>query len=102
MKSIALRPHDIIQCMEKVNEPSHAEANGEEVDSLLFRAIAEGRLAEAGLAAIARQKAKGMTVTFLRGDAVVVQHPDGHEEILGTIARRPDWTPRHSLILKTS
>ena len=85
--------------MVKVDDRSFAAEDANEVDARLYRAIAEGRLAEAGRKAIERQKAKGMTVTFLRGNVVVMQHPDGHEDILGTVARRPHWTPRHSLIL---
>ena len=70
------------------------------VDERLSRAIAEGRVAEAARVAIERQKAKGVGVTFLRGDAIVTQYSDGREIILGTLARRPHWTPRHTLVEK--
>jgi hypothetical protein len=87
--------------MAKVDDQSFWTDDADAVDAQLSRAMADGRLAEAARGAIERQKAKGMAMTFLRGDTVVMQHADGREDILGTIARRPHWTPQHTLIPKT-
>jgi hypothetical protein len=88
--------------MGKVIDPSFQAEDADAVDAQLSRAIAEGRVAEAARTAIERQKGKGMGVTFLRGDMIVTQYPDGREEILGTLAHRPHWTPRHTLASKNT
>jgi len=66
-------------------------------DEQLPRLSAEGKLAEPARIAIERQKAMGLAITFLRDDLVITQYPDGREEIIGRFARRPDWTPTHTL-----
>ena len=72
----------------------------EDPDSLeaqLPRLAAEGKLDGAARAAIERQKAKGLAISFLRGSSIIKQYPDGREEVLGTLAKESDWTPSHTL-----
>jgi hypothetical protein len=88
--------------MAKADDRSPVAEDADSVDAQLSRAIADGRVADAARAAIERQKAKGLAVTFLRGDTIVTQYPDGREEVLGTLARRPHWTPRHALASKSA
>lgn len=45
----------------------------------------EGKLKGAGREAIRRLLAKGIAVTFARGNRIIKRHPDGTEEVLGTI-----------------
>ena len=81
----------------------HAPRQPEEGDSLEARLpelIAQGKLEEPARAAVERQRAMGLSVTLLRGDAVIKQYPDGREELLATLARGDQWTPRHTLAAK--
>jgi hypothetical protein len=45
----------------------------------------EGKLRGAGKQAVARLQAKGIPVTFARGNRIIKRHADGTEEVLGTI-----------------
>jgi hypothetical protein len=63
----------------------------DDLDSLeaqLPRLIASGELKEAARRAIADQLARGIPVTFQRGEAIVKVYPDGREEILGRVPQR--------------
>jgi hypothetical protein len=44
-----------------------------------------GKLAEAAASAIRAQKQAGLPVTFLEGNLVIKEHPDGRREILRTL-----------------
>lgn len=79
---------------------SEIRAQHDDPDSLeeqILRLATEGKIEAAAAVAIRRQQAKGLPITFLRGDAIIKQYPDGREEVLGILARRPHWTPRHTL-----
>jgi hypothetical protein len=58
--------------------------------------VREGKLEDAARRAIEQQRARGIAITFLRGDLILTQYPDGREEVIATLARRPEWTPRHA------
>jgi hypothetical protein len=67
------------------------DSTGEDPTSLegqLHQLVAEGKLEEAARIAIQRQVSKGFAITFLRGNVVVKQFPDGREEILATLVDR--------------
>lgn len=78
--------------------PDSEEPNSLEAE--VPRLWAEGKLNEVAHAGITRQKANGLAVTFLSEDSIVRQHPDGREEVIATLARRPEWTPSHTLAAK--
>jgi hypothetical protein len=48
-----------------------------------------GKLAEAAAAAIRAQKARGIPVTFLEGNDVIKEYPDGRRETLETLEPAP-------------
>jgi hypothetical protein len=64
-------------------DPSSLEAN-------VVRLALEGKLSAAGDEAVRRQKAKGLPITFQRGNEIIRQHADGREELLATL---PPPTP---------
>lgn len=53
----------------------------------------KGMLAPAARGAIASQLARGLAVTFKRGDQVIKQYPDGHIEVLGELKQIPYKRP---------
>ena len=71
----------------------------EDPDSLeaqLPRLALEGKLEDAARLAIEQHKVRGIAITFLRGDLILTQYPDGREEVGATLARGPEWAPRHA------
>jgi hypothetical protein len=74
--------------MAKAGSDRHLPEEAGSLEAELSRLVEEGQLAGAARAAIERQVAKGFAITFLRGDAIVKRFPNGHELILGTVARR--------------
>jgi hypothetical protein len=53
----------------------------------------KGMLAPAAQEAIASQLARGLAVTFKRGNQVIKQYPDGHVEVLSELQRIPYSQP---------
>lgn len=83
--------------MVRASEVRSQDEDPNSLEEQILRLAAEGKIEAAAADAIRRQKAKGLPITFLRGDAIIKQYADGREEVLGIIARRPHWTPRHTL-----
>jgi hypothetical protein len=52
-----------------------------------------GKLAEAGAAAVRATKAAGLPVTFLEGNNVIREYPDGRREVV----RRLKAAPKHPI-----
>lgn len=70
---------------------------GEDAGSLEERIVAlasAGKLANAGRNAIRAQRRKGLAITFQRGDQIIKKHPDGREEVLGTVGRADYIIPK--------
>lgn len=55
----------------------------------LLGLVASGALANAGRDAVRAQVERGIPVTFLRDEHVVKRHPDGREDVLAVVPRRP-------------
>lgn len=66
------------------------------LESQLPRLIADGKLEEAARDPLVRQKAKGLAVTFLRGNKIIKEHPDGREEVIATLVCQERWTPSNA------
>ncbi len=50
-----------------------------------MKLVKRGELGAIGERAIERLKKKGIAVTFMRGQQIITQHPDGREEVLAEI-----------------
>lgn len=71
------------------------------LEAQLPRLIASGELKEAARLAIADQLARGIPVTFQRGELVVKLHPDGREEVLARLPTRPYKLPANVSVVET-
>lgn len=78
----------------QVNAPSEGP-----VETAFLKLALGGKLAKAGRDAIRRQRAKGLAVTFKRGQEIIKQYPDGREEILGRVAPRRFRMPKNVPII---
>jgi hypothetical protein len=58
-----------------------AEASGS-LESQISHLAAKGKLAAAARRAIRAQRARGLPITFKRGNKIIRQHPNGQEELL--------------------
>lgn len=82
--------------MPSAPESGHLVEDLDSLEAQLPRLAAEGKLKDAARGAIERQRAKGIAITFLRGDLIITQYADGREEVIATLARRAEWSPRHA------
>jgi hypothetical protein len=76
------------------DDPDKIGNGQEDPDSLeanVVRLALEGKLAGAADRAVAEQKARGLPVTFQRGNEVIKQFADGREEVLATIPQSPPY-----------
>jgi hypothetical protein len=70
------------------------------LEAWLHMLAREGKFEDAARGAIKRQKAKGISITFLRGKEIVTEHSDGRQEVIAVLARHPQWNPRHAATLE--
>jgi hypothetical protein len=68
-------------------------------DQIVHLAIS-GALDEAAGNAIRSQLARGIAVTFKKGDRIIKHYADGHEEVVGTVPRATYTVPAGVAIIK--
>lgn len=61
--------------------------NGRSHEDPIVALEREGAFARASRAAIRKQRAMGIPITFKRGRQVIKRYPDGREEVLEILAR---------------
>jgi hypothetical protein len=77
-------------CMNAKSKHAEAVEPEEESDSLEANIVGialSGKLAEVAKDAIAAGVARGLPVTFQRGEEIIKRYADGREEVLTTVAR---------------